>query len=177
MPHTTRSALGALMLVAACGGTTDPSSPTPGTPTPGGPNPGLPSTRTQVWRATDVAGTALPAAAYSFDNEPVAPNRTVLQLDSARITVDAQGRYEHRVWYSEWRSANPALGLSYVRVIGLNHYDHGTMRVNGASVQLESGWIQNHRISGSQNGVGRLRLDHGLVPGDPLLNVGYAQVQ
>lgn len=165
-------AIAAAMLVAACGGATDPVSPTPG-----GPNPGTPSTRPQIWRATDLAGTTLPAAAYRFENEPVAPNGTVIQLDSARIQVDAQGRYEHRVWYSEWRSPNPALGLGYTRIIGLSHYDHGTLRVSGSSVELESGWIQNLRVRGWQNGVGRMRLDHGLIPGDPLLNVGYTQVQ
>lgn len=164
-------AVAALILVAACGGATDPVSPSPGTP-----NPGTPAPRPQMWRATDLGGTPLPAVAYRFDNEPVAPNGTLIQLDSARIEVDVQGRYVHRLWYSEWRSPNPSLGLGYTRVMGFSHYDHGTLRVTAPVVELESGWIQNHRIRGTQNGVGRMRLEHGLVPGDALLNVGYAQV-
>ena len=45
----------------------------------------------------------------------------------------------------------------------------------GERIDLVSGWIQNHRITGVLDATGPLRLVHGLSPGDETAPIRYVR--
>lgn len=135
---------------------------------PSRPAPGL----VAVWRATHVKGNALPAASYVFD--PVLLDggwgSSHFIVDSARISIQPTGDYVHQVYASEW-SGSVGGGPTQLRA-RYRHDDHGQWQRTGSSLSLESGYLQNHRMTGSfTNGV--LRLHHGLTHGDEAVDFRY----
>jgi hypothetical protein len=135
---------------------------------PSRPAPGL----VAVWRATHVKGNALPAASYVFDPAPVdggwASSHFI--VDSARISIQPTGEYVHRIHASEW--VGPVGGGPTQLRARYRLDDHGQWQRTGSSLSLESGYLQNHRMTGSfTDGV--LRLDHGLTHGDEAVEFRY----
>lgn len=166
LPHR-RLAL-SLLLAAACGGdaSSGPLSPVPGRP------PAVPTPTT--WRAVALEAGALPATAYEFPDEPVTGGATRFRVDSAALTLRADGTYERRTWFSEWQSLDVAGAAPFQLMYRAIDYDHGNWRRSGGALHLGSEWIEDQTHSGTFTVDGRLTLMLGLTPGDPLFAVRFA---
>ena len=133
-----------------------------------------PASPTGAWVAGSVRGTPIPAAIYVFD--PFQENgRTIsvhLVVDSVRLALHPNGQYRHRIWYTEWEGL-PGGSWQTVRsrwTVG----DFGAWTRTGNVLQLESNWIQNHRMTATFDATTRLlTMPHGLTPGDEPVAFGY----
>ncbi|MCU0649760.1 MAG: hypothetical protein MUF00_17350 [Gemmatimonadaceae bacterium] len=128
------------------------------------------------WRAATLDGRALPAvytADSSIDAGAGLVSRHIL-IDSALVTLQANNRYTQEVYYSEWEG--PVNGPPQVRVYRENAVDFGTWnRTAFGGLLLESGWLQNKRITGQarEQDALPLRLLHGITHGDPPVEFLY----
>jgi len=124
------------------------------------------------WRADAVREQPVPQTMYVFTDSIDGREITAhFVLDSARFGLYPTGSYVHVVWYSEWHET--AGGPRELRV-RYYHGDFGMWTRTGQQLDTESGWIQNHRMTGNFSGNTVLRIQHGLSPGDELVSVRYA---
>lgn len=135
-----------------------------------------PLTMVGRWRAATLNGRALPAvytADSSIDAGAGLVSRHIL-IDSALVTLQANNRYTQEVYYSEWEG--PVNGPPQVRVYRENAVDFGIWnRTAFGGLLLESGWLQNKRITGEarEQDALPLRLLHGITHGDPPVEFVY----
>jgi hypothetical protein len=128
------------------------------------------------WRAATMNGRSLPAvytADSSIDVGAGLVSRHIL-IDSAMVTLQANNRYTQEVFYSEWEGS--VNGAPRVRVYADIAVDFGSWnRTALDGVLLESGWLQNKRITGEsrEQDALPLRLFHGITHGDPPVEFGY----
>lgn len=127
-----------------------------------------PVTVVSRWRAISLSGHTLPAS-YLVDSVVdvgAGPVSRHIFIDSSTVWLDANGRYRQRVHYSEWEG--PAFGEPTQRLYAAAESDFGSWTLGGAAILLESGWLQNKRITGDVSGqaAGSIRLDHGITHGD-----------
>ena len=148
--------------VWACGD----SSPTDDSPPP-------PSAVAE-WKATHVAGVAVPGLLYLFDPDSIngQPVSVHIILDSAKLVVRGDGRYEHRIWASHW-VGEPG-GPPLERTVRFFHGDHGSWGGTSDALEFESEWLQNHRMTGALT-PDALEMSHGFSHGDPPVAVRYGR--
>jgi hypothetical protein len=163
----------ALATLGACSDTATPVAPLPPTIPPPGPPPIPAPVLTGQWRAQQVGGVALPAAVARFTDDPAVPGVTELRLDDAVTTLSDDGRYTRVTLYSEWNTLTPNDPSSWRVRFRYRDSDFGSYTRSGSTVLLTSGWIQNLVVRGSLADGGALRLQHGLTPGDDLLDIRY----
>lgn len=163
----------AVATLGACSDATSPVAPPPPTTPQPGPPPVTAPVLTGQWRALHVGGVALPATVARFTDDPAVPGVTELRLDDAITTLSDDGRYTRVTLYSEWNSVTPGDPSSWRVRFRYRDTDFGTYTRSGTSVLLTSGWIQNLVVRGNLADGGALRLQHGLTPGDDLLDIRY----
>lgn len=129
----------------------------------------------ETWRAIGGEAGPLPSIIYRFPDEPHAGAMTQYRVDSAVITLRPDGRYTRRTWASEWYSPDFRRGAAYTLVARGLDYDHGTYVRTGAFIAFGSEWIENLSLSGEVLADGRLRMQQGLTPGDPLFALYFAK--
>lgn len=120
------------------------------------------------WRATALRDQPLPAAYIvepEFESENGIVSRHVV-IDSAVVFLYANNRYLQRIFYTQWEG--PANGPRQTPMADFQESDFGTWTLNGVSMSLLSGWLQNKTILGeaAADRVGPLRLNHGITHGD-----------
>jgi hypothetical protein len=130
---------------------------------------------TGVWRALELRGAALPATAERFENDGNVSGVTEFRLDAAQLELDADGRYSRTVVYSEWLMPDSTRSGSWHLRHRYRSADFGTWTRADSVLTLTSGWIQNLVVRGRVSANGHLRLQHGLTPGDSLLDIGFAR--
>lgn len=126
------------------------------------------------WAATHVNGGAVPDVLYLFDPE-LLDGKLVsvhITLDSARLVIREDGRYEHRIWASHW-VGEPG-GPPLERTLRFVHGDHGFWTEVSDEFRFESDWLQNHRMTGALDASG-LAMRHGFTHGDPPVPVRYGR--
>src|SRR5687768_4968420 len=133
-----------------------------------------PPTPTGFWKAEAVHGLALPAAIYVFD--PYEENGREMSIhlvvDSVSLALHPTGRYRHRIWYTEWEGNTG--GTWHTVRSRWTLADFGAWTRNGEALQLDSEWLQNHRMTGTFSPVDRsLAMQHGLTHGDPPATFRY----
>lgn len=135
-----------------------------------------PKTAAGAWRASAVGANPVPSTVYVFTGV-IEDGREISShfvLDSARLQLLPSGRYLHRVWYTEWEGDVGGPPRS-VRV-RFYHSDFGAWSHTEGAVRLESGWIQNYRLSGTLDSpADAVRLAHGLTPGDEVVAISYTR--
>ncbi|HSG48667.1 MAG TPA: hypothetical protein VLA43_12680 [Longimicrobiales bacterium] len=147
-----------LLAAAACGdGSREPVGPEPvPLPSPDG-----------TWVAQALRGAPLPAAIYVFDPDETYgyPASVHMVVDSAHLELQADGRYLHRIWVTEWEGdvGGPPHTVRYRWPLG----DHGGWSRTDGSMRLESWYLQNLVMEGAYGAPGVLELRHGLTHGDP----------
>lgn len=118
------------------------------------------------WRLTAVREQPLPSAIYVFDNylEQGVLKSIHLVADSARIVLHPNGRYTHRIHFTEWEGApgGPPATIRYVWQAS----DFGSFTRRGALLDLASGWLNGMRLAGEFAESGPLRMQHGISHGD-----------
>jgi hypothetical protein len=135
-----------------------------------------PATPTGAWLAEAVHGRAIPDAIYVFDpyEEGGRMISVHLVVDSIKLALHPTGRYRQRIWYTEWEG-NPGGTWHTVRsrwTLG----DFGEWMRNGNALELDSEWLQNHRMTGSFDAAtGSLTMEHGLTHGDPPVAFRYGR--
>lgn len=128
------------------------------------------------WRASLVNDVAVPNAMYVWDpvthgGEEVSVH---LVVDSAVIVIDTlSNRYSHDIWVSEWigQPGGPPLTLN----ARFHHGDIGELSRMGEDLEFESGWLQNHRMTGGFGADGVLRMQHGFTHGDSAVAFVYGR--
>jgi hypothetical protein len=128
-----------------------------------------------TYRVTEVRGQPAPAPIYVFNDYPEDGRLKSIHfiVDSAHVQLAGNGRYSHRIHFTEWEGPN---GGSPERVrVRWMHADHGTWTRDGTLLRFESGWLQNHRFNGTTYDAQRMELLHGLSHGDPPVPVRYAR--
>ncbi len=120
------------------------------------------------WRATALRDQPLPAA-YIVDPEFESENGLVsrhIVIDSAVVFLLPNDRYLQRIFYAQWEG--PANGAPQTRMADFEESDFGSWTLNGVSISLLSGWLQNKTILGeaAADRAGPLRLNHGITHGD-----------
>jgi hypothetical protein len=133
-----------------------------------------PPTPAGDWTAAALADVPLPARIFLWDPF-VEDGREIsvhLIVDSARLALHANGRYDHRIWTSEWEgdAGGPPLRLRLRSMLG----DFGGWTRNGIQLQLESWWLQNHSLSG-EFANDALHMQHGLTHGEPPFPFRYVR--
>lgn len=126
------------------------------------------------WAVTHVRGAVVPAPLYVFD-PTVLDGREVsvhFVVDSARIVIEAGGRYEHRVWVTQW--LGEVGGPPLEPTLRFFHGDFGEWIRDGTALEFESHWLMNHRMTGSYASDGVLHMRHGFSHGDPQVQFRYA---
>jgi hypothetical protein len=129
-----------------------------------------------AWRAEAVGGRAIPAAVLVFDPTAVDGREvsTHFIADSAFIRLGPTGRYDHVVFYSEWEGE--VGGPPVAKRIAWRHADHGTWSRTGDALRFDSGWLQNHFMTGTFGAGGTLRVQHGLAHGDEPADFRYVRI-
>jgi hypothetical protein len=133
-----------------------------------------PPTPVGNWTANALANERLPARMFLWDPF-VEDGREIsvhLVVDSARLALQANGRYTHRIWTSEWEGevGGPPLRL---RVRGTLTDLGGWVRT-GVHLRLDSWWLQNHSLTG-EFGADVLHMQHGLTHGEPPFPFRYVR--
>ena len=133
-----------------------------------------PPTPTGAWLADAVHGRPIPDAIYVFD--PFEENgRTIsvhLVVDSIRLALHPTGKYRHRIWYTEWEG-NPG-GSWHTLRSRFALIDFGVWARTGDALELDSEWLQNHRMTGTFTATTQsLAMQHGLTHGDPPVAFRY----
>lgn len=156
--------LTAMILVAAAAAACDGTSPTEQPP---------PEGVAAKWEATHVRGAALPDVLYRFDPDVVDGEIVSVHiiLDSARLVIHDDGRYEHRIWASHW-VGEPG-GPPQERTLRFHHGDHGFWSDEDGALRFESNYLQNHRMTGALGASGALEMQHGFTHGDPPVSIRY----
>lgn len=122
-----------------------------------GPNdPAPPPAAVGQWVATALEGSALPAVAY--EGPLGGPGRYRLLLDSSRLTVRNDGRYERVDWTTEQQSANPSAGVPWQTVLPSQLDDFGTWSSTTSGLAFESAFFENLRFTGTYDATAD-RLD------------------
>lgn len=172
--HRTLFGLAALFVLAACS-TDAPTSPEPPVDTlpPSDTIPSPPPALAGTWSARIAEGVSLPYVVERFNDWPAPPSVHEIQLDHGQLELTGDGKFRLKVYWSEWKSADPTRGAEWVLHVRFTDVDFGTWTRSGAEVVLTSHWIQNRVTYGTVKADGSLQLRHGLVWGDPLLAVGY----
>lgn len=147
-----------LVAVLACGD---------GAAGPVDPEPRPPASPVGAWRATALRGVSLPAAIYVFDPDETYgyPASVHMVVDSATLELQADGRYLHRIWITEWEGnlGGPPHTVRWPWQLG----DHGGWTRDGDSVHLDSWYLENLAMDGDLVAGAVLELRHGLTHGDP----------
>lgn len=133
-----------------------------------------PPTPVGQWTAAALADVPLPARIHLWDPF-VEDGREIsvhLIVDSARLALHANGRYDHRIWTSEWEgdAGGPPLRLRLRMTMG----DFGGWARTGVQLQLDSWWLQNHSLSGVF-AIDALHMQHGLTHGEPPFPFRYVR--
>lgn len=127
------------------------------------------------WRAHTVHGLPVPDVIYRWD--PVEMDGRVFSthfvLDSVFISISADGTYQHALFATEWEG--DVGGPPHTKKIVYRLYDHGEWEATDGVLAFESGYLQNHRMTGSFGADGVLRMRHGLSHGDEPVDVTYAR--
>jgi hypothetical protein len=161
--RVTAAMLGAIGALACEG--TSPSEPAP-----------HPRPLTGMWSVTHVGGAAMPnAVLYLFDPATLNGQEVSVHwvVDSSQIVFEAGGGYEHRTWVTEW--VGDVGGPPLVPAGRLFHGDFGAWTRHGALLEFESGWLQNHRMTGAYADDGVLRMQHGFTHGDSAVAFRYGR--
>ncbi len=174
--HRYLAGLMAVIVLAGCSADSAPTAvitpiPTPPADTTPAPPPALVGT----WTARAAAGATLPYVVERFPDWPAPPSVHEIQLDHGRLELTSDGRYQLRVLSSEWGSANPAAGTEFILHFRFSDHDFGTWKRQGDHIVLTSEWIQHRVTHGTVLPDGSLQLRHGLVWGDPELQVQYGR--
>ncbi len=130
-----------------------------------------------TYRVTSVRGVDVPSAMYVI-NDHVEEGRTVsihFIVDSARLVLFGNRRYEHTIHYSEWEGPNN--GPPTQRRFRWRNGDFGEWRRDNTLIRFESGWLQNLRFDGTVYNRNTMELLHGLSHGDPAVPVRYSRVE
>lgn len=163
-----RVAFRALFLLCACADAT----PVPRlTEPPGGPDaPVAPRAPVGTWRATALNDNALPALYRTnlVTGASASESSRFVLVDSAEITLHADGQYTQAVYYTEWAgSVNDGPTRPLYREVAV---DAGFWEVTEAgALLLDSIWLAGRRLRGTST-TGpppALRLRHGITVGAP----------
>ncbi len=102
-----------------------------------------------TWALSHAIGTGVPSVINRF-RTPLPGGEYVsdVQVDSARLTVAADGTYQQSFWLSEWN--NGAFNVRYA------WSDHGTWTRSGNRLSFTSGWIQPIAFGANVNPDGTL---------------------
>jgi hypothetical protein len=162
------------LAVAACD-SRPPLAPGP-VPAPVPVPPLAPDVAVGEWRAAAVRDAPLPSTIYTFEEDDDEGQRviTLFIVDFATFTVQSDGRYTHRIEYTEWEGdADGRPRRVRTRWV---HNDFGQWTQSGTTISTVSGWLQNHTMTGDL-GVDSeaLRMQHGLTPGDPPASFRYVR--
>ena len=165
------SAVAALLLTLACVACDGPAPSEP-EPQPA-PQPSPPPSLPGAWHATHVRGRALPDVMYLFD--PTTLNGQDVSahfvVDSAKLTLDSIGGYQHRLWVTQWLG-EPG-GPPLYPTLRFFHGDFGEWSRAGTELSFESHWLQHHTMTGTFGTDGVLRMRHGFSHGDPRVEFVY----
>jgi hypothetical protein len=119
----------------------------------------------------------LPSAIYVFEDDDDEGQHviTLFIVDSATFTVQSDGRYTHRIEYTEWEG--DADGRPHRVRTRYVHSDFGQWTQSGTVISTVSGWLQNHIMTGDLGAAdsGALLMQHGLTHGDPPASVRYVR--
>ena len=161
-------AVTAVLLLTLAGAGCDGGNPSEPEPRPT-PQPTLPG----AWGATHVRGRALPDVMYLFDPTTVDGQDVSAHfiVDSAKLTLDSIGGYQHRLWVTQWLG-EPG-GPPLYPTLRFFHGDFGEWSRAGTELSFESHWLQNHRMTGTFGTDGVLRMRHGFSHGDPRVEFLY----
>ena len=155
-PGASRAILATLMLLAAaCGDATTSPAPSDPVPVPTPPSTGL---LAGDWRLAAVDGRPAPTVVRVFLDEPVGDQviaRVEIRLDSAKATLDVDGRYQRRYYFTELHD-----GVARMRYGWGDHGRAQFVQDPGAAraLKLTSEYIQNLEASGALADDGSLRL-------------------
>jgi hypothetical protein len=170
MSRTQRGGLALLfaLAAAACGDAAGgPVEPPPPSPAP---------VLTGAWRAHTVHGQPVPDVIYRWD--PVEMGGRVFSthfvIDSVFIVISPDGKYQHALFATEWEGE--AGGLPHTKKVVYRLYDHGEWERADGVLTFESGYLQNHRMTGTFGADGVLRMRHGLSHGDEPVDFTYARL-
>jgi hypothetical protein len=168
---TRRMVVIALLLTTAAAACEEGSGPSE----PPAPQPLPAPVVTGEWDVTHVRDMPLPAAVFVEDTTTLDGRLLSVHfvVDSARIRVDAGGRYVHRVWATEWHG--DPWGPPRVRIFQWYHGDFGAWQRDGVNLSFESEWLMNHRMTGTFAADGVLRMEHGFSPGDAPVPFRYGR--
>lgn len=128
-----------------------------------------------AWSLSSIRDVPLPAAMYVFDDymENGVQKSIHLIVDSASITLRANGTYRHRIDFTEWEG-EPGGPPERVRFVWFAN-DYGSWVRQGTQLDFDSGWLQGLRMAGEFPVGGELRMWHGLSHGDEWVPVGYVR--
>lgn len=128
-----------------------------------------------TYAVTHVRGTVVPAAMHVFNDYPEDGRLLSIHyvVDSTRLVLYANQRYEHVIHYAEWDGPNRGAPTRLRR--RAVHQDFGVWQRDGTLLRFESAWWQNHRFSGTTYGPQSMELLHGLAHGDVAVPVRYAR--
>lgn len=102
-----------------------------------------------TWTLSHAIGTAVPSVINRFRTPlPTGEYVSDTQVDSARLTLSADGRYVQLFWLSEWND-----GTFNVRY---QWGDHGTWTRTGSTIAFTSDWIAPIRFSANVNPDGTM---------------------
>lgn len=128
-----------------------------------------------TYRVTQVRGADVPAAMHVFNDYPEDGRLLSIHyvVDSMRLVLRGNQRYEHVIHYAEWDGPNhgPPTRLRRRAV----HQDFGVWQRDGTLLRFESAWWQNLRFAGTTYGPQAMELLHGLAHGDVAVPVRYAR--
>ena len=161
------SIAGAMLLVGIAGAACDGGGATEPNPQPfplGG-----------AWAATHVLGLPMPGSMYVFDPDIVDGKAVSVHfvVDSSKLVIEPAGRYEHRVWVTQW--LGDVGGPPVVPTLKFFHGDFGEWSRAGAQLSFESHWLMNHRMTGVLGTDGILHMQHGFSHGDPPVEFRYGR--
>ncbi|HEX2168487.1 MAG TPA: hypothetical protein VHG09_14730 [Longimicrobiales bacterium] len=127
------------------------------------------------WEATSVRDGDVPGVLYVFDPTSVDGREVSAHfiVDSSRLVIERAGRYEHRVWVTQW--LGDVGGPPVERTLRFFHGDFGEWSRDGAALRFESHWLMNHRMTGSFGTDGVLHMQHGFSHGDPPVAFRYGR--
>lgn len=164
-----KAAVAVLVMAAAACDSTTPAEPHP--------QPGPePQPLAGSWSVTHVRGVAMPGAVlYVFDPATVNGRESSVHVlvDSSRLVITADGRYQHRTWATEW--VGEVGGPPVAPWARWFHGDFGVWTRAGNALEFESGWLQNHTMTGTYADDGILRMQHGFSHGDTPVAFRYGR--